>query len=244
MVNRKTLPSRQEPRWRSDVSLSTCEDSWIFRIRHKTGVYGEFKLWPETVRAVEWWLRQRPGITIAAGMTTLLVNRKGNRYDTPTKGNHANFQIPNAWLALADQIKKDHPKFRRLSFNKLRKTAGNLIRSEANGEIAAVFLCHGTPVKADELLDLYTNRPFSKVFAAIDQVGEKLRPLWTGADDPFPDEIKKGGPNISRGTIQHIQTMKRQGFKTGYIAEKLGLSPETVRRWVKRSPDSNEPEGE
>ncbi len=30
----------------------------------------------------------------------LLVTRKGQRYDTPTKGNHPNFQIPNGWYAL------------------------------------------------------------------------------------------------------------------------------------------------
>ena len=49
-------------------------------------------------------------------------------------------------------------------------------------------------------LDLYTNRPFSKVFAAVDKVEGILRPLWTGAENPFPEEIK-GGPNISRGAL-------------------------------------------
>ncbi len=53
-------------------------------------------------------------------------------------------------------------------------------------------------MKSDELLDIYTNRDFAKVFKAIDDVGEKLRPLWAGVADPFPEVRKKGGPNISR----------------------------------------------
>jgi hypothetical protein len=50
-----------------------------------------------------------------------LVNRQGRRFDAPTKGNHANFQIPNSWFRLTEQVRKDDPEFRRLSFNKLRK---------------------------------------------------------------------------------------------------------------------------
>jgi hypothetical protein len=173
-------------------------------------------------------------------VSTLIVNRGGNRYDTPTKGNHANFQLPNSWFHLTDRVRKDEPEFRRLSFNKLRKTAGNLIRSQADGEIAAVFLCHGTPVKSDALLERYTNRPFVKVHEAIDRVGEKLRPLWAQVSDPFPEEAKKGGPNISLGTIRCIQAMKRQGYKLTYIAEKLGLSAATVLRWAKRVADTKE----
>jgi hypothetical protein len=158
---------------------TSADDSWIMRVRQKTGVYGEFKLWPETVDAIEWWLRERKNIDVERHTTTLLVNGNGQRFDTPTKGNHTNFQIPNRWFALTERIRKVEPGFRMLSFNKLRKTAGNLIRLGAGGEIAAVFLCHGTPVRADVLLDVYTNRPFVKVFEAIDNLGQRLRPLWT-----------------------------------------------------------------
>lgn len=178
------LLRRKHPHEREVGWDSSPEDSWIFFLRHKTGVYGEYKLWPETVQAIEWWLLQRAEIASAPQMTALLVNRNGNRYDAPTKGNHPNFQIPNSWFRLTHQVRKTQPGFRALSFNKLRKTAGNLVRQAADGEIAAVFLCHGTPVKADELLDLYTNRPYAKVFAAVDRVGDKLRPLWSEVSDP------------------------------------------------------------
>jgi hypothetical protein len=209
-------------------------DSWVLRVRHKSGVYGEWKLWPETVAAVDWWLRQRAALPVATGVTTLLVTKKGNRYDAPTKANHTNCQIPNVWLALTRQIRKDHLGFRQLSFNKLRKTAGNLIRQAAGGEVAGVFLCHGAAVPADRLLDLYTNRPFARVFEAIDRVGEKLRSLWAGVADPFPEARPMGGPNISRAKIRRIQELKRQGYRTDYIARKLEVTEETVRRWGRR----------
>jgi hypothetical protein len=211
---------------------STVDDGWILRNRHKTGVYGEWKLWPETIQALKWWLKQRESIAVSPGVTTVLVTQKGQRYDTPTKGNHANYQLPNRWYALTDRIQKDKPAFRKLSFKILRKTAGNLIRKAADGEVAGVFLCHGKPVKSDELLDLYTNRDFAKVFNTIDAVGQNLQPCWAGVPVPFPETRKKGGANISLSKIRRIQKMKRQGFKTNVIAELLKVSRVTVWRWA------------
>lgn len=221
---------------RAEVGCATREDdSWVCRVRHKSSVYGEWKLWPATVAAIDWWLPQRAAIPVEAGVTTLLVTSKGARYDAPTKGNHTNFRIPNRWIKLTERVQRDHPQFRALSFNKLRKTAGNLVREYGNGEVAAVFLCHGKPVKTDMLIDLYSNRPFGKVFETLDRIVGLVAPLWANVADPFPTGPTKGGPNISPGTIRRIQTMKRQGYKTGYIARTLDVSPETVRRWAKRS---------
>jgi hypothetical protein len=218
---------------------SSAVDSWVFRLRHKTGVYGEWKLWSETVNGIEWWLRQRAAIAVPSEVRALLTNQAGKRYDGLTKGNNPNFQIPNSWFHLSERIRKDDPSFRRLSFNKLRKTAANLVRSVAGGEVAAVFLCHGAALKRDELLEVYTNRPFAKVFEAIDQVGAKLRPLWNTVSAPFAELRQEGGANISRGIIRGIQEMKRQGYKTAYVAEKLGVSADTVRRWAKRTAETD-----
>jgi hypothetical protein len=171
------LPRQKHPHER-ELGYSTSErDSWICRVRHKTSVYGEWKLWPVTIEAIDWWLRQRARITVEARATSLLVTKKGQRYDIPTKGNHPNYQIPNSWIKLTDRVRKDHKDFRALSFNKLRKTAGNFVRERASGEIAAVFHCHGKPVPTDNLLDVYTNRPFRKVFDALDNVGKALEPI-------------------------------------------------------------------
>lgn len=209
--------------------------SWILRVRHKTGVYGEWKLWPVTERAIEWWLKQRAKITIAAGVTTLLVTGKGHRFDAPTRGNHPNFQIPNRWFQLTERIRKDEPSFRRLSFNKLRKTAGNLMRMQGGGELAGIFLAHGIPVRSDALLDFYTNRPFLQTFVATDRIAEELKDVFEGVADPFPDTpVQKGGPNISRGKIVTILALAEEGRSVTSIAEELDLSRETVRRWLGR----------
>ena len=239
----KEIQLRQKHPHEQEIGCSsTDEDSWIFRVRQKTGVYGEFKLWPETVKAIEWWLQQRALVQVSDTVNTLLVTRKGQRYDAPTKGNHPNFQIPNGWYSLIKRIRKDkkedHGNFRKLSFNKLRKTAGNLVRKEADGETAGVFLCHGTPVKTDDLLDLYTNRPFAKVFDAIDRLDVKLRPIWESVAEPFPEKRPKGSPNISRGTIRQIQNMRRRGYKLKFIAKKLNIDYTTAQRWGKRSKES------
>lgn len=215
---------------------TSVDDSWIFRLRNKTSVYGEWKLWPITVMAIEWWLRQRSNIEIADDVTALLVNRNGLAYDTPTKRNDRNVQIPNLWSGLTDTIQNDdeHKDFRRLSFGKLRKTAGNLIRLEADGEVAGVFLCHGTPVKADKLLDEYTNRPFARMFETIDIVGQRLSPIWASADTPFPETRKKGGANIPASKIRKIQRMRKAGYKVARIAEEVGVDKNTVYRWGKQ----------
>jgi hypothetical protein len=222
----------KHPNERDVGAHSTDADSWILRLRNKTGVYGEWKLWPETVTAIDWWLRQRSEIKVADGSTTLMVTRTGNRYDKPSENNDRNVQIPNRWNALTSKIRKEeeHKEFRQLSFGKLRKTAGNFIRKDADGEVAGIFLCHGQPVRSDNLIDCYTNRPFAKVFQAIERVGQRLRPLWHSVEDPFPERRKLGGDNITLGTIKKIESMRKQGYKIEYIAEKLGISTETVRR--------------
>jgi len=223
---------KEHPHQREVGAVTSSDDSWIFRLRNKTSVYGEWKLWPITVQAIDWWLRQRENIKVDDGVSALIVNLGGHAYDTPTKGNDRNSQIPNLWKSLTTLIRKDdeHKEFRLLSFGKLRKTGGNLIRTQADGEISGVFLCHGTPVKSDDLLDCYTNRPFAKVFEAIDCVGQQLAPIWASVENPFPEVRKKGGGNISAGKINRIRKLRQQGYKVAHIAEKIGVSQQTVIR--------------
>ena len=45
----------------------------------------------------------------------MLVTKKGQRYDAPTKGNHANLLIPNSWIKLTERVRKDHADFRGLT---------------------------------------------------------------------------------------------------------------------------------
>lgn len=124
---------------------STDSDSFIKRYRRKTGVYGEFILFPQTVAAVEWALtrrRQHPGFGPDA---RLLVNRHGHPFDKPTAGGNPNRQMANRFAALIRRIQKtdEGQDLVRRPFKMLRKTAGDLIRRHSDGEVAAVFQCRG-----------------------------------------------------------------------------------------------------
>ena len=99
-------------------------------------------------------------------------------------------------------MRKDHPNFPNYSFSSLRDTASNRIRHIAGGEVAAVFLCHGKPVKEDNLLDLYTNRPFGKLFEALRQLQEDLKPVFDAAPvDPWQQPMRQ---HTSLGTRERI----------------------------------------
>jgi site-specific recombinase XerC len=194
-------------------------------VRPKTGVFGDWQLWGETVAGIKWYLSQRPQSASGA----LLVTKEGKPLAEQTKGNNRNNKIPAMWSRLQDRVSKDHPQFaaksgnRRLSFNKLRKTGINLIRKAADGEIAGIFACHGTPVKSDNLLDLYTNRPFDKVFVAINVVRAMLEPMFSKVPNPFPAG-KASRPSIGLAKLERIPELRRQGLTPTQIAEQLGIS--------------------
>lgn len=96
-----------------------------------------------------------------------------------------------------------------------------------------VFLAHGKPVKNDDLAEQYSNRPYARVFEALETLNLRLQPLWDAVPEPFPMEKAKtrnGGANISVGTIEAIKALSAQGMKPDEIAEKLNVSPWTVYR--------------
>jgi hypothetical protein len=198
--------------------------SWIRRIRFKTGVYGEWKLWDETVRGIRWMLERRGTKKDGA----LILTKTGRPLTQPTENNNRNNKIANCWNRLYQRILKDK-KIRKLSFNKLRKTAGDLIKRFSSGEIAGVFHCRGQVVPTDDLSDLYTNRHFDKVFQAIEAVRQYLAPMFEGVTNPFPTEVKK--PALSIGTIRRIKTLREQGYTQKKVAELLGVSENTVKRY-------------
>jgi hypothetical protein len=157
--------------------------SWILRVRAKTKVYGEFKLWDGTVSALEWAMKtlskpDKPNVFLTA---------QGNVFNARTRSGNKPSRIPNLWKNLYRTVCKQHPTFRFLPFKQLRKTAGEMIKTVSDGEIAGVFHARGKPVKTDVLSDVYTNRPFRKVFQAIDEVGKQLEPMFQSTANPFPE---------------------------------------------------------
>ncbi len=208
------------------IGLAPLEDdSWIRRVRQKTGVYAEWRLWPVTVEAVEWVAGNR------SHSEFLVVTKAGK----PLKvSGQRNVQIANAWARLHQRVSKDYPGFRRLSFNKLRKTAINLVRLEAGEEVAALFAAHGKEV-TDDLLKHYSNRRWGALHAAIRDIRAKYAGVFDAVLDPFPPGEVKGGANLSVATIDEIIKRKEGGARISAIAEAMNLSRETVRRWIKRT---------
>ena len=154
------------------------QDSFIKRVRIKSSVYGEWQLWPETVATIEWAMERRTATK--TNKPFVLVSSKGRGYAEKTEGGNKPSMIRNYWENLLDtiQAEPDHDKFRRLPFSTLRKAAGDMIREVSDGEVAGNFLCHGKPVKSDSLADIYTNRPFGKVFNALRKLRTNLQPMF------------------------------------------------------------------
>ena len=233
--------------------VSTEKDSFIKKIRPKTEVYGEWLLWHETVEALQWAIRRRQGQTVVtrgankgrdiplSPDSLLILSEDGTPLVKQTaKGNRAS-RIANLWIAdLTRRIRKSKTEFRSLSFNKVRKTAGNMIRDLSDGEVAGVFLCHGEPVRSDTLIDIYTNRPFAKVFRAIRLARERLQPVFEFHAE-WPDERKKGGLNISLAKVEQIQRLHAAGVRVEEIAQQVGVHRMTVYRHLKNciSPPQN-----
>ncbi len=215
------------------VGLSSEEEvgSWIMCNRRKTGVYGEWRLWSISVQAIRWALAQKGD----SELPHVFLTNKGAPLDKATVANNKNAKIQNLWNNTIERIQKDLPLFQPLSFNKLRKTASNIVRHEAGAEVASLMLAHGESYDGDDLLDVYTNRPFAKLHTALRFVEARLQRIWDAVADPFPaGPEKRGGPNISQAKIRMILDMNNTGWTVKAIAEKLGLSDETVRRWIKR----------
>jgi hypothetical protein len=199
--------------------------SWIKRIRFKTGVYGEWEAWDETVQAIEWLKRRRGD----SKETTLVLTRKGKPLTGGTKGGSRNMTIANAWSILLRRIQKDYPQFRKLSFNKLRKTASSFVRRKYGAEIAGIFLAHGK-VCSDDLLERYADRDFRPVFRACRHWRKRLEPMFAKVDDPFPLDMRKHNPSVTPGMIEKMKQLQAAGKTQTEIAEELGLCRDTVRR--------------
>lgn len=227
------LHEAHEERLQRLLGYSTSkDDSFIRRCRPKTGVLGVFLLFPQTVEGIEWAIERRRRQPDFGAEATMLLNDKGEPYDKPTKGGNPNQQIPNRFKDLIRRIREDGNEIRDLSFGKLRKTAGDLVREFSDGETASVFLMHGRPFEQDDLLDVYTRRPFGKVFEAIRKVQDHLQSVFDAAGaspfDPPPQAYTR------RSTIDQIRQLYESGTPVEKIAKTVKKHPATVYRHIQR----------
>jgi len=102
------------------------------------------------------------------------------------------------------------------------------LRKAYGGEVANVFLQHGSPFEKDWLLEDYANRPYGRLCEALDRYGERLRQMFDAVPDPFPSEEKKGGANITPGRIREIKRLLAEGKSKSDVARKVGVHRSTV----------------
>lgn len=211
---------------------SATTDSFFLGARPKNGVYGEFLLWSQTVEMLKWLRSRREGIGEASPDAVLLVSDRGKPFYRLTAGGNRAQRFSRIWCDLTKRIQADHAEFPKLSFGKLRKTAGDIVRQISDGETASVFLCHGRPVGADELLEVYTNRPFGRLFDVLKQVEKKLQPIF----DAAPSDIFSQPTQQYTGlkTIKRLLQLHQEGKSVRSIAEEVGLSKSAVYRHLER----------
>lgn len=181
---------------------------------------------------LEWIMARRLKQPNPTAAQRLILNSNGMPLDKRSPRGNPSRQVPNTFTRLKKRIRDDENEINDLPFKCFRKTAGDLIRRFSDGEIAGVFLLHGQPVKTDRLSDVYTNRPFGKVYDAIRRVEEYLQPVFAEAThDPTSDQPQA---YTSRRSIDRIAEMKRNGASIRDIAVATGKSRMTVHRHIEK----------
>jgi DNA-binding CsgD family transcriptional regulator len=224
-------------RYHLEVSKFKCrpDERFIIYSRNKSKVYGEFLLWPQTVEVIEWAIQRRNRIVKEKGLEyrNLLVTEQGTLFRRLTGGGKNQSQIfGNKWDALIRRVQKNEAGFPHFPFSSLRETASDLVRQVADGEVSATFLMHGQPVKQDDLLDIYTKRPFRKVFEALRQIQEDLKPMFDAApDDVVEQPMQQYTPMNKR---ERIVELKKDGRNVTQIMQEVGVSRMTVLRTLQK----------
>jgi integrase len=193
--------------------------TFIRRHRTKSDVYAEWELWPETCAALE-YLGRRPNDT-----PYVVVNEKGNPLVQGTPKGNENQTIKNHWDRLLDRVEEEHRGFHRLPFKCLRKTGATYVRKLASAEVASMYLAHGERADdKDQLLAVYTSRPWRKVHRALGKLRAKLLPILTSVADPWKEVNHRMSPRLRK----EVLALRRQGKTYDEIAEVVKLHPVTV----------------
>ena len=205
-------------------------DSFIVGARPKNGVHGEWLLWPQTVEVLKWARDRRERIGNAGPDSVLLVTERGRPFFRQTAGGNRAQSFSRRWCDLTSRIQADYPDFPHLSFGKLRKTASSLVRRFASGETARTFLCHGRPVPTDDLLDLYTHRPFDKVFQALRDLEAELAPVFDAAPENLFAQPTQQYTGLKK--VKSIMQLHGEGKSVREIATQVGISKSAVYRHI------------
>lgn len=201
------------------------EKGAIHRRRTKTGIWGLWKLWPETVAGLRWYLEEVRG---DFDSPYVFVSDRGKPFAEKTKGGNPNMCVANAWDRLNKTVRKDFSDFRWLTFNKLRKTGASWMRRRYGKEIAEVYLSHGEWSEVDH----YTDRRFQELRKALGRLRKCLEGMFAKVETPF-NGTRKPNTTISLATQKRIRELRRQGYTLRKTAELAGVTFSAARRYGK-----------
>lgn len=207
---------------------STEADNFTRFCRPKTGVFGEWLLWPETAEMVRWGFSRSKRI----GSELLFVSEKGHPWYNERANKNPQAKFTNVLNHLIRRIQKSDPNFRRLPFGSFRDTLPTMLRRGHSSEMASICLAHGSTYKGDSLLDCYTDKPFGRFHELMRDARSMVEPMFGAVtDDPTATPIQQYIPLKVR---EKMQEMLAEGTPTAEIAKACGVSRATVCRERKR----------
>ena len=204
--------------------------SFVSLVRNKTTIVGKYLLFAQTATLLQWAMQRRLEQPNPKPDQRLLLTSEGNPLDKPSGAGNPSRQIPNSFQRLKKRCTDNGEPVSDLPFKCLRKTSGDLIRRFSDGEVAGVFLLHGSPVKQDTLSDVYTNRPFGRVYRAIQKVEAYLQPVFEEISTPTEKQSKADTP---QPTIERIAELHRSGSSIREIEAAVSLSRSSIHRHIK-----------
>jgi integrase len=136
---------------------------YVERRRYKTGVYGRWKLWPETADLLG---AEMDG---DARQPLALLNDEGLPL-VKYHDDHRNDSVGLSWRRMVERVEGVRP----LSFKFLRKTGSDLVRKVGGKEMAEAFLAHAER----SLSRVYNNRDFERLDAVLTQVRGTLQQMF------------------------------------------------------------------
>jgi hypothetical protein len=205
---------------------STGADSFVRFLRPKTGVFGEWLLWPETAVMVRWALERSHRI----GSDLLFVSEKGQPWYNESASN-AQYKFANTWARLLDRVRKSETEFRRLPFGTLRDTLPDLLRHRVGDDMASLCLAHGSPFHGDSLLECYGNKPYGRLHKALRELRAHYADVFAASPSDPLGEQKQYIPVAVR---DRVRALISEGGSAPEIARECGVSKMTVYREMGR----------
>jgi hypothetical protein len=147
---------------------STKDDSFCRYFRPKSKIFGEWILWPETVKWVRWGISRAKRI----GKEVLFIDQDGRDWYRDEAPN-PQYVFANMWTDVTEKL-GDLPRY---PFGSIRDTLPDELRQTVGDEMSSLCLAHGKRTGADKLIDCYSNRPFGRLHRAIRHARKHYAPV-------------------------------------------------------------------